>query len=189
MENNIERLTIKDIAPYLPYGLQVEYEGILNGKEIKSYDKEFEEEHGDDFFAKNQEYYRPPEKVIGKKIGYIKEVGFFLEYTRYRIGKKGLQTHYNTEKFKPILYPISCLTKTIQHGNESFVPMERLRKLSCWHKEDMKWFEIAMSAFSNSTEELEFRDLPYGVCEKLAEWHINFVGIPEGLYIDKNTLK
>jgi hypothetical protein len=93
------------------------------------------------------------------------------------------------ENFKPHLLPISCLTKTIQHGNESFVPMERLRKLSCWHKEDMKWFEIAMSAFSNSTEELEFRDLPYGVCEKLAEWHINFVGIPEGLYIDKNTLK
>ena len=36
-----DRLNIKHIAPYLPYGLKVQYEGIINGNDIKQWEKDF----------------------------------------------------------------------------------------------------------------------------------------------------
>jgi hypothetical protein len=202
---NTDKLTIQDIAPYLPYGIEVEYEGILNGDEIKAYNKAFEKEHGDDFFATNQDYYKPPEKIIGKKIGYIKEVGFFLEYTRYRIGKKGLQTHNNTDKFKPILYPISCLTKEITHNGERFIPIVELAKIAfpdrCWEIDGngvakaeyfddpiQFWYSHMAKGFCNNWK--PYTPNQFQLFQKLAEWHIDFMGLIEkGLAIDKSTLK
>lgn len=211
---NTDKLTLEQLAPYFPYGIEVEYEGILNGDEIKAYYKAFEKEHGDDFFATNQDYYKPPEKIIGKKIGYIKEVGFFLEYTRYRIGKKGLQTHNNTDKFKPVLYPISCLTKEITHNGAIFNPMVELFTTvfgGCYDEDNVLIkFDSNAIKISTSIERLTYYIKEqcfkaesmgddgetwhppfnqYILFQKLAEWHINFNGIPEGLYIDADTFE
>lgn len=169
----MEKLTIQQLAPYLPYGLKFEYEGGIC------------ELH---------------EGNIGKMVNYG----------------------------KPILYPISCLTKTIQHGNESFVPLVKLFELCIdsiyGHipKHTIKMIDNEddtfgmVSVFNESRNRCGFtlnieRSLydektcwfeynltidgdkmkinQYQLFQKLAEWHINFLGIPEHLIIDKETLK
>lgn len=99
------------------------------------------------------------------------------------------------ERVRPILRPLSDLTKEIEHNRESFVPVE--------------WFEIG----DDSNESLEYdfvnikiiekleviavhkihRELsfiPYGVVQKLFEWHFDVFGlIDKGLAVDINTLE
>jgi hypothetical protein len=100
----------------------------------------------------------------------------------------------NDADFKPLLHPLSDLTKEIDHNGERFVPVE--------------WFEIG----DDGGESLEYTHgnikliktlkfiaeynihndinyLPYGVVQKLHEWHFDvFNWIEKGLAIDKNTL-
>jgi hypothetical protein len=84
-------------------GCKVEYEGIINGKELKA---EIEANKHDIF------YIPKVEKVIGKKIGFLRRIDQLADgRRRYRIGRKGLQTHYSTDKFKPLLRPLSSMTE------------------------------------------------------------------------------
>ncbi len=95
---------------------------------------------------------------------------------------------------KPILRPLSDLTKEIEVNGEKFVPIE--------------WFEIGED--SNDSEEYDHGNikliktleriskfnisndilfLPHGVVQKLYEWHFDVHGLIEkGLAIDINTL-
>lgn len=106
------KLELKHIQPYLPYKIKVQYDGILNGKEISDYKKKWRQEHDDDFFLSDNGYNEPKE-IVGLKIGYIKQVGYYKNWTKYMIGVKnnGLQVHYGTDRFKMILKPMSDLTK------------------------------------------------------------------------------
>lgn len=93
---------LKDCIHYY-LGCEVEYEGIVNGKELKA---EMEANKHDVF------YLPKVEKVIGKKTGFIKRIDQLVDGTRrYRIGRRGLQTHYNTKKFKLILRRLSDMTE------------------------------------------------------------------------------
>lgn len=174
MENNIERLTIKEIAPFLPYGLT----GTVTDEMRLEY------------------------------ISYVDMVGDEL------ITFKNAPDVYfeEIENFKPHLYPISCLTKTIQHEEREFCPIVELAKLSSpyaeteitevefWEEDEeivcnlikgtrvIYYIRFKGGNFYTDEEYNRFLD-QYQLFQKLAEWHINFVGIPEGLYIDKNTLK
>lgn len=83
---------------------------------------------------------------------------------------------------KPILRPLSDLTREITHDGETFVPVE--------------WFEIGDDenecpeytsgnitliedlckvAEHNNTHDLQF--MPYGVIQKLVEWHFDVFGL------------
>lgn len=108
----MEKVELKHMQPYLPYKVKVQYEGILNGAEISEYKKKWKKDHEGDFSI-SYDGYKEPDEVIGKKIGYIKEVYYYNIYTKYRIGVKsgGLQTHYGADRFKMILKPMSDLTK------------------------------------------------------------------------------
>lgn len=172
----MEKLTIQHIAPYLPYGLQVD---------ASYYDEE------------------KPQNVIG----YHDTFGVICSDGLISGGSHGklIQSEYAIEYVKPILYPISCLTKTIQHEGSEFIPLIELAKIaynSDWFYKEGS-YNVVTSAethgFDWNEDHFEMYSqisggyLPvknqYQLFQKLAEWHINFVGIPEGLYIDKNTLK
>lgn len=127
----------------------------------------------------------------------IKEYLFF----RAETGSTG---NYNPKYFMPHLYSIDFLTKPIEHNGETFIPIVELGKIA-YPLEDFELSERGKKAIS-SRFDFEFYkdgfiaynyisdcriDVPnqYQLFQKLAEWHINFNGIPEGLYIDKQTLK
>lgn len=79
---------------------------------------------------------------------------------------------------KPILRPLSDLTKEIEVNGEKFVPileMERIFKINpLWEGWDFKHIAV---------------ELPIEIWNKLFEWHFDVFGlIPQGLAIDINTL-
>ncbi len=119
------KLEIKHLAPYLPYGLKCEYEGIINGKEISAQHKAFNIEN--DPFP-NWEYYEPIEEVIGLKIAPLKSIRTYKKYFLATCGihNRGLKNFYNGIGIKPILRPLSDLTKEIEYNGEKFVPIEFL---------------------------------------------------------------
>lgn len=95
-------IQLKDVIHFY-LGCKVEYEGVINGKELKA---EIEANKHDIF------YIPKVEKVIGKKIGFLRRIYQLADGSRrYRIGRKGLQTHYSTAKFKPLLRPLSSMTE------------------------------------------------------------------------------
>lgn len=158
----MEKLTIQHIAPYLPYGLEGSFQ---------------DEEDGTQYYTAKLE---------------IDNVEWFLEET------SGIH-----------LFHISCLTKTIQHEGREFCPIVELAKIAfpnydwvitgqqgkAWSKEVEMYFKYcdANKSFiaANSPKNWEFEPVffQYDLFQKLAEWHINFLGIPEHLIIDKETLK
>ena len=88
--------------------------------------------------------------------------------------------------FRPYLYPLSWLTKEIEHNGGKFVPME---KIDAWF---LKVFKIIKKSGIQNTKAgtQGLFAQPYEVIEKLFEWHFDVFGlIPEGLAIDKSKLK
>lgn len=82
--------------------------------------------------------------------------------------------------FKPILYPLSDLTKEIEVNGEKFVPKEVLDEthVSNWSYGNIK---------NVNTEMLQ--EAPFWWTTKLYEWHFDIHGLIEkGLAIDINTL-
>ena len=87
-----------------------------------------------------------------------------------------------TNEIKPILHPLSDLTKEIEHNGEKFVPTEKLDHI--------------LTIYDNSVI-LELRDYkridlikyPLDIIQKLYEWHFDIHNLIEnGLAIDINTL-
>jgi hypothetical protein len=79
---------------------------------------------------------------------------------------------------KPILRPLSDLTKEVEVNGEKLVPIDKL----------------AIQLFDTETQKIilkgEINGIPYWVMQKLFEWHFDVFGlIEEGLAIDINTLK
>lgn len=90
---------------------------------------------------------------------------------------KGLMTlsfdefKYFLGNCKPLLRPLSDLTKEIEHNGEKFVPSEKL-------------LDSSMLQYTD-----DIRMLRHGDVEKLHEWHFDVFGLIEnGLAIDINTL-
>ncbi len=164
------KIELKHLAPYLPYGLKVQYEGIINGKEISQYDKDFRKNNpsNDDWLFD----YKPITEIKGLKIAEIKELKLYKGYWKIYAGvyRGGLKSFYNGIGFKPLLRPLSGLYKTdgfslskmITHGYHN----------SFWGKEKF------------SVNHLYYHDLLI-----LLEWHFDVYGlIEQGLAIDINTL-
>lgn len=94
-------------------------------------------------------------------------------------------TYCSFEHFKPILRPLSDLTKEIEIDGKKIVP--RYTGILCK-------YEIIMnpdfSFFDGIGSNNEIDDMPYRVIQKLLEWHFDIFGLIEkGLAIDINTLK
>ncbi len=91
--------------------------------------------------------------------------------------------------YKPILRPLSDLTKEIEHNGEKFVPIEYFSEhytdhLVRFEKPD---YIILEDDYSISQNVL---GAPLAIIEKLYEWHFDIYGLIEnGLAIDINTLE
>lgn len=90
--------------------------------------------------------------------------------------------HYNCfEEIKPILRPLSDLTKEITVNGENFVPSDYISvrfNLFCG-----EWLYLCI----NNLDVIE--DVPLSVSKKLLEWHFDIFGLIEkGLAIDINTI-
>lgn len=104
---------------------------------------------------------------------------------------KRIERALRDANFKPLVRPLSYLTKEISHNGETFVPLKYL------HQEvfNCEWpeFEIdfqTLDIMVNCPEEfyISFQDIQL-MLEKLHEWHFDIYDwIKDGLAIDINTL-
>lgn len=119
MENDI-KLELKHIASYLPYGLKVQYIGIVNGCELK----EWENKCVNDACLSHP----CPEIEIAPKVGFIKKIEFTKNGScSYLIGNKVGKLYYGlSNEVKPILRPMSDLKKPLPDGT---IPIVELAKL------------------------------------------------------------
>lgn len=85
---------------------------------------------------------------------------------------------YEITSCKPILHPLSDLTKEIEVNGEKFVPSERIAV----HLFDYDFLEMVIDRKNTN-------GIPFWVIKKLLEWHFDIYGLIEkGLAIDINTL-
>lgn len=100
--------------------------------------------------------------------------------------RKTATEHFEFNDIKPILRPLSDLTKEIEVNNEKFVPIEYLYKnIDCDAEYDFIW--VIEDDISSVSDKIIFA--PYSIMEKLFEWHFDVFGLIEkGLAIDFNTL-
>ena len=77
---------------------------------------------------------------------------------------------------KPILRPLSDLTKEIEVNGEKFVPIDEIAEI-----------EEVVCTYSIEFFETSIKYLPNWITEKLLEWHFDIHGLIENdLAIDKN---
>ena len=91
------------------------------------------------------------------------------------------------ELLKPILRPLSDLTKEIEHNGEKFVPIQKISFVDGEFYLD----EVDDIIYFNDTCGLDAYEVTrcYSLIEKLFEWHFDvFDLLSKNLAIDKNTL-
>ena len=92
---------------------------------------------------------------------------------------------------KPILRPLSDLTKEIEHGGEKFVPIDRVAEFFIEGTEDVLEQSIAAIEYfieNNFFSRMEY--LPFILFQKLIEWHFDTYNlISKNQAIDINTLE
>jgi hypothetical protein len=87
-----------------------------------------------------------------------------------------------SKQFKPLLHPLSSLTKPIEHKGETFVPARMLDEVFGFYYRT----PITLEYFIQD----HLSTIPHGVIDKLFEWHFDVFGLIEkGLALDKSTLK
>lgn len=94
---------------------------------------------------------------------------------------------YTLYTIKPILHPLSDLTKEIEHNGERFVPMKKLLRevglnypIECYNQ-DESW--ILYDGYRALGE------FPHRKVQLLFEWHFDVFNLIPNLAIDINTLK
>lgn len=160
-------LKLIHLAPYLPYGLKVQYIGSLDDE-----NKRIESGY--------------------IKIGEIADIGNIeiryqspIIWMDFKRGYFGI----SIDQIKPILRPLSDLTKEIEHNGDKFIPLIRIN-----NELQYDWkFDIKDNCFIDFGLDYKNRfdtaELPFDVIQKFCEWHIDIFGlIPEGLAIDFNTI-
>ena len=155
------KLEIKHLAPYLPYGLKMNYE-IHNPELIAIY--------GDyTIYLKYNDG-----RIKDQDISNYKPILYPLEYLTKEI-------EVNGEKFVPIerLFEIKY-PEHVSRGREYYIEI-----VPNWVLCSGNWTAASLKiSLSNIYSNY------YWLIQKLAEWHIDFQGlIPAGLAIDINTLK
>lgn len=92
------------------------------------------------------------------------------------------ETNVDSEKkCKPILRPLSDLTKEIEHNGEKFVPVEFLNSelITIDYFEDTDHYEYLMSWINSVDKSHHINFLPFGLIQKLLEWHFDIFNLRE----------
>jgi hypothetical protein len=178
------KLELKHIAPYLPYELKVQYKGIINTKELSDY-KKLEPKNVELFSSEYSKYWdNIPKQIEGLKISEIKQIKFFKKYITFHLGIRHghLKTCFLGD-IKPILRPLSDLTKEIEVNGEKFVPYKEIIG------DEYSNYLLKISKINpNKFDVLSYMSVD--VYYFLIQFHFDVFGlIPQGLAIDINTLK
>ena len=116
----------------------------------------------------------------------ISQNGYQYQLTSqvYKLNNRGI---WNV---KPILYPLSDLTKPIEHNGEKFVPIVKIKELFIDGTEDVLSQSIeAIEYFIENNFFSRIEYLPFILIQKLIDWHFDIAGLIEkGEAIDVNTL-
>lgn len=78
------KLELKYLAPYLPYGLKVQYEGIINSSELSAFDKAFNES----LKKESRLLLDRPDERIDFKIGKMRRIEFWDRWANIWVGNK-----------------------------------------------------------------------------------------------------
>ena len=104
-------------------------------------------------------------------------------YETYVVEGFNYDDNVKTDKLKPILHPLTDLTKEIEHNGEKFVPIQDM--LEC------AFAPMSMSAIEANKD--YFNDIyssNFGDVLQLIEWHFDIAGLIEnGEAVDVNTLE
>lgn len=150
----MQHLTLTEIAPYLPYDLRMYNPDLAKLIEGKG------------------QVYHP------SKLRSLTADGLFW------VGKEMDSRQLSTTNYRPVLLPISSLTKPMDDGS---VPLDELKKLSCWDKKECLWIEIALA--TSTDEPWDYNDFPYGVALWLYERKFDVRNLIErGIAVDATTL-
>lgn len=144
------KLELKHLAPYLPYGLKIN----INGMETT---------------------------LTGIKQTYRDSL---------LINHSFMVWESLTENKKPILRPLSDLTKEIECNGEKFTPIYKLRKYGFYTVKNDDYFIRREGSFGGWSGFENCESLPFFIIQLFLEWHFDVFGlIDAGLAIDINTLK
>jgi len=150
----MQKLELKHLAPYLPYGLKIDQLGS---------------------------YY---ELVIS----------YNVPSKHHKIDV--MQVLLNNHNTKPILRPLSDLTKEIEHNDEWFVPIRHIlfdyrKSLEVnFHFEEGVLTDLWLDYPGGGGCYVAHQSMKLLEWLKLFEWHFDVFGlIGKGLAIDKNTIK
>lgn len=94
-------------------------------------------------------------------------------------------------KPKPLLHPLSYLTKEIEVNGEKFVPIEVLTKMYDLNINDfeLRFENLLFVLYNRKGEFYQINDNNFYLFQKLYEWHFDIHElIDKGLAIDINTL-
>ncbi|TYO83102.1 hypothetical protein LX74_04080 [Elizabethkingia miricola] len=156
----MNKLELKDLAPYLPYGLSCHAMGESNeGKPILFTlmglsDDLLNHKHAELWAGENEN--GTTEDIITMAL----------------------------DDTFPLLRPMSDLTEEITHGGDTFVPLHRILEAYCFDLSKMDGKEIL--SFRESLIEV---DMSYKTVQMLCEWHIDFQGlIGRGVAINLQTI-
>ena len=90
-----------------------------------------------------------------------------------------------TDKLKPILHPLTDLTKEIEYNGEVFVPTTKLKLLYEFESDNICIIRMYINAGWTSS----IVELPLDIVLQLISWHFDIAGlIDKGEAIDVNTL-
>ncbi len=176
------KLELKHFTTYVPYGLMVQYEGIINGSEISKKEKELQQERDISFpFAINDENIIKP--VLGTKTGKLKAISIYNDYWVVRCGKypNHLKSFCGGHGLKLLLKPISEITY------DNYLEMRQEIGEEKWDNSYTKYFNDLIDNFEDAAKLMPCA--PQAVFEYLASKHYDvFNLIPNGLAIDINSI-
>lgn len=190
-------LTPEELAPYMPYGLS-----FILTENIRHY---FVDEFWQDDALVEQ-------GAIWQLIG-LNKIENSTPYIQVGEGELCEYLFANgntfasfTEGCKPLLRPLSDLTKEIEHDGKRFVPIEEVIKLMGFSPNYTKMLDWQYRKVTENTEfivigsEVAKKELivwmgkdtlrtEYWVIQKLISWHFNVFNLPQDLFIDINTVQ
>lgn len=125
--------------------------------------------------------------IVGKEkvllIGLDTEAEYWIIWKKLAASNQGCS--YPSKNFKPILRPLSDLTKEIEQLEE-FCPYTEDER---YNSEGEDGFEIILENFASMNTRLQTNWFSYEFYEKLFKIHFDVFGLIEkGLAIDVNTL-
>ena len=98
---------------------------------------------------------------------------------------------HTNKDYKPILHPLSDLTKEIEHKGEKFVPIEKLREIigGGWCSVYERAVEIMQEWYIDTLKD-KIKYLPFEFIQLFISWHFDIADLlSKGEAIDVNTLE